>query len=113
MAIEKRSKGIPLPVKLLYTAFVAVMVPYYWSAYGPRNFLYFCDVALLVMLAGMWLESSLLISMESVAILLPQMIWVADFVAHLAGFKLLGMTDYMFNAQYPLFVRGLSFFHGW
>ena len=38
----------PLRVELAYTAFVAVLVPYYWRVYGPTNFLYFCDVALLV-----------------------------------------------------------------
>ena len=39
---------IPLVVKLLYTAFVCVLVPIYWHLYGPTNFLYFCDVALLL-----------------------------------------------------------------
>ena len=31
----------------------------------------------------------------------------------LAGGRLLGMTDYMHDAGLPLFVRGLSLFHGW
>jgi hypothetical protein len=104
---------VPLLLKLLYTAFVAVMVPYYWRAYGPRNFLYFCDVAVLVTFVGIWLESSLLISMEAVAILLPQTIWLLDIGARLLGFRLLGLTDYMFNPKYSLFVRCLSLFHGW
>lgn len=52
---------IPLWVKLAYTAFVCVLVPYYLSAYGPTNFLYFCDVALLMTLAALWLESPLLV----------------------------------------------------
>ncbi len=106
-------RRIPLTLKLLCTAFVAVLVPYYWSAYGPRNFLYFCDVALLLTLVGMWTENSLLISMEAVAIVLPQMIWVIDFLGRLLGLHLLGMTNYMFDPTLPLFVRGLSLFHGW
>jgi len=106
-------RHIGLPAKILYTAFVVTMVPYYWRTYGPRNFLYFCDVALMVTLVGLWLESSLLISMEAVAILLPQTIWIVDFVGHLLGLRLLGMTDYMFDPKYPLLVRGLSTFHGW
>jgi len=109
----KRPDGIPLVVRLIYTAFAAVTVPYYWRTYGPGNFLFFCDIALLLTLVGMWLESSLLISMQAVAILLPQMIWVVDFADHLAGVKMLGVTDYMFNPQYPPFVRGLSLYHGW
>jgi hypothetical protein len=48
---------IPLWLKVAYTAFVAVLVPYYWHTYGPVNFLWFCDIALLVTLAALWLES--------------------------------------------------------
>jgi hypothetical protein len=29
------------------------------------------------------------------------------------GYSLTGMTDYMFDAQHPLFLRALSLFHGW
>jgi hypothetical protein len=109
----QNTRRIPLLIKLLYTAFVAVMVPYYWHAYGPRNFLYFCDVAVLVTLAAIWIESPLLISMEAVAILLPQAIWMFDFGTRAMGFKIIGMTDYMFDPRYTVFVRGLSLFHGW
>ena len=51
--------GIPLWFKLAYSAFCAVLVPTYLMAYGPTNFLYFCDVALLTTLAAVWLESPL------------------------------------------------------
>jgi len=104
---------IPLWLKLTYTAFVCVLVPYYWTTYGPTNFLYFCDVALLFALAAVWLESPLLASMPTVGILLPQIFWVADFITGLFGHSLTGMTAYMFDSHKPLFVRGLSLFHGW
>ena len=39
--------------------FVAVLVPVYLRDYGPTNFLYFCDVALLMTLVAIWTESSL------------------------------------------------------
>jgi hypothetical protein len=105
---------IPLWLKIAYTAFVAVLVPYYWRAYGPLNFLFFCDVALLLTLPAIWLEHRLLISMQAVAILVGQTVWVVDFVLHLvAGGSPLHMTDYMFDPAYPLFTRGLSSFHGW
>ncbi len=61
----------------------------------------------------MWLESPLLISMCAVGILLPQCLWLADFGLHLMGFRLMGMTDYMFEPRLTLFLRGLSLFHGW
>jgi hypothetical protein len=104
---------IPLWLKVVYTGFVAVLVPYYWRTYGPVNFLWFCDIALLVTVAALWLESPLLFSMQAVAITLPQLLWVVDFLAHLAGVNLLGVAAYMFDPHIPLFVRGLSSFHGW
>ena len=63
---------LPLWLKLAYTAFMAVLVPVYWYYYGPTNFLYFCDVALFLTLAGIWLESPLLVSMCAVGIVAPQ-----------------------------------------
>ena len=104
---------IPLWIKVCYTAFMAVLIPVYWYHYGPSNFLYFCDVALLLTLAGVWTESALFISMPAVGILLPQALWCADFAVELTGHKFTGMTSYMFDEQKPLFLRGLSFFHGW
>lgn len=107
------SQLIPLWLKVAYTAFLAVMVPVYWHFYGPTNFLYFCDIALLFTLAGVWLESPLLISMPAVGILLPQAMWCVDFFVQLCGVRLTGMTAYMFDGAKPLYLRGLSLFHGW
>ena len=108
------TRRIPLWLKLAYSAFMAVLVPYYWAAYGPTNFLYFCDVAILVTLVALWTESRLLASVQAVAILLPQALWVIDFALKgLLGRSLLGLADYMYNPGLPLFVRGLSSFHGW
>ena len=104
---------LPLALKIVYTAFMAVLVSVYWYYYGPTNFLYFCDVALFLTLAGLWLESPLLVSMCTVGILAPQALWVADFVGNLFGVSLVGMTDYMFKHENSLFLRGLSLFHGW
>lgn len=104
---------LPLGLKLAYTGFMAVLVPVYWHYYGPTNFLYFCDVALIITLVGLWIESPLLISMCAVGILAPQALWVIDFLANAVGVKITGMTDYMFDGDRSLFLRGLSLFHGW
>lgn len=109
-AIKNR---IPLGLKIAYTGFLAVMIPVYWIHYGPTNFLYFCDVALLLTLIGIWREDALLISMPAVGILLPQVLWCLDFTIQLFGGKLTGMTGYMFEENRSLFLRGLSLFHGW
>lgn len=115
----RRSRGastpgrIPLWIKISYTAFMAVLIPVYWHHYGPTNFLYFCDVALLLTLAGIWKESPLLLSLPAVGILLPQVFWCIDFVVQMSGGQLTGMTAYMFDEARPLYLRGLSLFHGW
>lgn len=104
---------VPLIVTLAYTAFMAVLLPVYLYRYGPTNFLYFCDLALLLTLAGLWLDSPLLISMCAVGIVIPQLVWVADFLVRLLRLPATGMTDYMFETERPLFLRLLSLFHGW
>ena len=104
-------------LKIGYTVFVAVLVPVYWVNYGPTNFLYFCDIALLITLYTVWKESALGASMAAVGILAPQVFWCLDFgmqlVRTLTGAAHTGMTAYMFDAGKPLFLRGLSLFHGW
>jgi hypothetical protein len=113
MTMAESANRLPLVFKLAYTAFMAVLIPVYWYYYGPTNFLYFCDVALIISLVGIWLESPLLISMCAVGIMIPQALWVIDFVAGVFGFQVTGMTTYMFNSNNSLFLRGLSLFHGW
>jgi hypothetical protein len=107
------SHKIPLVAKVIVTAFLAVMLPVYWRTYGPTNFLWFCDAALILTTIGMWLENSLLISMCAVGILVPQTLWLIDFGSQLIGLKLLGLTSYMFDKNLSAFTRGLSLFHGW
>lgn len=104
---------ISIAAKVMGTAFLAVLVPIYLHTYGPTNFLWFCDSALILTVAGMWLESSLLISMCAVGILIPQCLWLLDFGINFFGIHLLGLTSYMFDPRIPLFTRGLSLFHGW
>jgi hypothetical protein len=113
IGLDVSKPRIPLWLKLAYSAFMAVLVPVYWHYYGPTNFLYFCDIALILTLVGIWLESPLLISMCAVGIMASQALWVIDFLAHFVGVSLTGMTDYMFEAHRSVFLRGLSLFHGW
>ena len=51
--------------------------------------------------------------MAAAGIVLPQLLWVVDFVGELFGVPIVGMTTYMFEPQNPLFNRSLSLFHGW
>lgn len=111
--LARKKMRIPLWVKLLYSAFLALMIPVYFHFYGPTNFLYFCDVALLLTLVGMWTGNALLISLPCVGILIPQFFWALDFLVQLCGGRLTGMTGYMFNQKTAWYLRGLSLFHGW
>jgi len=105
---------LPLSLKVTYTLFLAVLVPFYWINYGPQNFLWFCDIALFLTLPALWWENRLLASMPAVGIILPQLSWIADFFVRLfTGSKFIGIAEYMFDPNIPLFVRGLSSFHGW
>lgn len=108
-----RSQRIPLALKMALTAFVVVQVAFYWSAYGPTNFLYFCDVALFLTLLSVLTEKRLPASMAAVGILLPQLLWALDFVGTLLGHPFVGMTGYMFEDSQPLYARAISLFHGW
>jgi hypothetical protein len=103
---------IPLWIKLGYTVFVAVLVPVYLKHYGPANFLWFSDVALLATSLGLWAESPLILSTMTVAVALPEILWNVDFFARLfTGRAPVGMAAYMFDRRLPGYLRGLSLFH--
>lgn len=107
-------RRIPNGLKIAYSAYVAVLVPSYWIQYGPQNFLWACDIALLVTVMALWRESALAISAMAVAVLLPELAWNTDFLSRLAtGRDVFGLdaTGYMFDPAIPLFMRALSLFH--
>ena len=108
-----RQNKIPLAVKLTFTAFMAVLIPFYLKEYGATNFLYFCDVALFFTLAAVWTEKPILAAMPAVGILLPQALWCVDFIGTALNLPVNGMTAYMFDTKIPAFARSLSFFHFW
>ncbi len=103
---------IPFGIKIVYTLFVCVLVPIYWRQYGPANFLWFSDIALLALVPALWLENALVVSMMAVSVVLFEALWNIDFFFRLAtGKSLIGLSAYMFDPRIPLFIRGLSAFH--
>ena len=98
--------------KLVYTAFVLLVVAIWWRHYGWRNFLWFSDIAFIGAVPALWLESAGLASVLAVAVLLPELLWNVDFGARLLlRRRITGLTDYMFEPQRPRLLRGLSLFH--
>jgi hypothetical protein len=82
--------------------------------YGPGNFLWFSDVALLTSVPALWVESPLLASTQAVGVLVPESLWIVDFGAGVfVGRHPIGLATYMFDRRIPLFVRLLSLFHLW
>lgn len=87
-------------------------VPLYWRQYGAQNFLYFCDLGNLLIMVGLWLESPLIFSWQATGLLFFQTLYAVDLAgALLAGHHLIGGTEYMFDANIPLWMRLLSLFH--
>jgi hypothetical protein len=103
---------VPIWLKILYTLFVAFLVPIYWRQYGPANFLWFSDIALLIMIPALWFENALLVSMMALSVLVLELVWNIDFWVRLAtGKSLIALSAYMFDPKIPLFIRSLSLFH--
>lgn len=107
------SRRIPLALKLFYFAYLCVLIPTYLHVYGIANFLWACDIALLLGAAAVFSERSLPASTASVGIIVGQLYWVIDLIANLCGYSLTGLTDYMFQSSIPLYVRLLSLYHAW
>jgi hypothetical protein len=105
---------IPLPLKLAVTAWMVVWVPVYAHHYGAANFLWISDVAVFLTFVAVWTGSRLLASSQLVGVLLINVGWTIDVgVALLTGVHPIGGTEYMFDGEWPLYLRLLSLFHVW
>ena len=103
---------IPLWIKIIYTLFAVITVAVYAVKYPPGNFLWFSDIALMFTVPALWFESSLIASMMAIGTLLPEVFWNISFFGRLiTGKRLSGLTDYMFDAHKPRYLRALSLFH--
>jgi hypothetical protein len=99
-------------LKIAYTLFICVLVPVYWRQYRPGNFLWFSDIALFITAAALWLESSLLVSMMALSVIVLESVWIVDFIIGLiARSSVIGLSAYMFDSKISLPIRALSLFH--
>src|SRR4030095_7858470 len=103
---------IPLWLKLGYTVVAAAIVVVYARKYKLQNFLWFSDIALIVTVPALWLESSFLASMMAIGVLLPELYWnIGFFTRLLTRRRIGGVTDYMFDRKIPFSLRALLIFH--
>jgi hypothetical protein len=106
---------IPLWLKISWTLWVAIWAPIYFHHYGPRNFLWFCDLGNFLIMIGLWKESALVLSWQACSVLIVQILFTVDLVVRaLFGVHPIGGTGYMFNddgSHLHLGLRLLSLFH--
>lgn len=103
---------IPLPLKILWTAWLLVWAPVYWKQYGAQNFLFFCDLGNVLIAIALWSESSLMLSWQAVSLLVFQSLYAVDLIgAFLSGHHVTGGTEYMFDPRISLLVRLLGLYH--
>jgi hypothetical protein len=108
------SARIPLAVKLVYSVFVACHLWINLGFYGPMNYLWFCDIAVLTTAVALWTESSLLMSMTAVAFLGPAIIWNMDVASELiSSHSWWGVSAYLGDSRLPMSLRVASVFHLW
>lgn len=103
----------PFPVLRWFSLlWMAVWLPAYFRVWGWANLLHLCDVAVILTFAGIWLASPLLLSSQAVGSIAAGIFWITDVGWRLVtGRFLVGGTNYMWDARYPLWVRLLSTFH--
>ncbi len=108
------SRPFPLPIRLGLSVFLAFHLYLNIPFYGPLNYLWFCDLALLMTFAAVWTGNRLLLSMTAVSFIGPAALWMID-VSHklITGHDWLGWTDYMEDTRLPLAIRLMSTFHVW
>jgi hypothetical protein len=103
----------PFPVlRWIALLWMVVWLPAYVRVWGWSNLLHLCDATVILSCIGVWWGSARLLSSQAVSALLPGVLWLLNLCWRMAtGHFLMGGTEYMWDAQYPLWVRLLSFFH--
>jgi hypothetical protein len=104
----------PFPIlRWLGLVYLTVWVPAYAYYWGGADFLYLCNVGVVLTCAGLWFGNALLLSSQAVGTALIGLIWGLDLVwrAWTHGSALTGGVEYMWDARFPLWVRLLSFDH--
>jgi hypothetical protein len=99
---------IPLWIKLSYTLMALIIFPIYLYKYGAINFIWFSDIAFFIMVPALWFKSRIISSMMAIGVLPIETLWL---VSLLSGGAFLGVANYMFDTELPLWLRFLSFYH--
>lgn len=99
-------------LRWLALVWLVVWIPVYWRYWGWPTFLLLCDVSVVIACLGLFSGDALLISTQAVATPPVGLFWALDIGARFfLGRHLIGGTEYMWDARFPLWTRLASFFH--
>lgn len=99
-------------LRWLALAWLVVWIPIYWFYWGWPTFLLLCDMSLVLSCLGLFTGNALLISTQALATPVVGLFWALDLGwRFFLGHHLIGGTEYMWDARFPLWVRLASFFH--
>lgn len=103
----------PYPrLRWLGLIWLLVYVPSYTWAYGGLNFLYLCNMGVIITALALIAGSRLWLSSQAVASPIIGLVWALDAGTRLVtGSFLFGGTEYMWDPQFPLLTRLLSLYH--
>ncbi len=104
---------VPLWLKVGFSVWVvgwAITYPQFELRH--QHFLWMCHIGLFLMAAGLWLESPLIMSWQSVSLLIADIVWTIDLLCGLfLNWNPFGATEYMFKGEMPALQRILAMFH--
>jgi hypothetical protein len=104
--------AIPGWLRWVALLWLVVWFPAYWHAWGAKNFLQMCDIAVILTCVALWTKSDLLISSQAISSLFVCIAWALDAGWKLIlGHHLIGGTEYLFDESKPLWIRLLSLYH--
>ena len=108
-----KPRGNAFPVlRWVALLWIVTWLPLNVRVWGWENIMHVCDVGVILACLGLWMGNSLLISSQAVGSLSAGILWCLDVGWRLAtGHHLVGGTEYMWDASYPLGVRLQSGFH--
>lgn len=87
-------------------------MPSYATAYPPANFVFLCNLGVLLTALALWRGNVLLLSSQAVGLPVIGAVWTVDVLSRLlTGQHLIGGTEYMWDPRFPLFTRLLSLYH--
>lgn len=93
-------------------AWLCLWLPAYSHYYPLSHFLALCDLAVVLTCIGLWRGDALVLSSQAVSSLVVDSAWALDVLWRLLlGHHLIGGTEYMWGARWPLQLRLLSLFH--